>query len=297
MVIVSIMGGLGNQLFQYSFAKYVEQQFNIETLLACDMLSAYGNRRLDIEKLGLPFKQVSREQLCEGLGLFNTSPLIRRILANKHFKCLRKKTFITDAEGLKPDFMELIHKKGNLYFHGYWQKSFFYESVRDSIWNGFNFPNFTTKDEKEWAIRISDSPSVGIHVRRGDYLISRSANKRFGLLSDSYYVTACRYFSKHLDRPEFFIFSDDPNFIAKKFPALIDGPVHVVSTNQKDSWSDMQLMSYCHHNIISNSTYSWWGATLNRNIDKIVIAPNPWYADGSTSDGLLPDTWVTLNRE
>ena len=129
---------------------------------------------------------------------------------------------------------------------------------------------------------------VSVHIRRGDYLNNVG---RFGLCELSYYREAIKYIKSIVDNPKFVFFSDDMAWAKDN----IDNDEAVfVSWNQgKDSWQDMYLMSHCQHNIVANSSFSWWGAWLNGNPHKVVVAPKKWFMYSPNYD-IIPDNWITI---
>jgi hypothetical protein len=124
-------------------------------------------------------------------------------------------------------------------------------------------------------------------VRRGDYITNKEAAKLLGSLNTEYYNLAVSFIHENIKKPHFFIFSDDPEWV--RLNMLIDRSL-VVDT--KSELLDLFLMSHCHHNIIANSSFSWWGAWLNQNTNKIVIAPKNWFRDPKiNTDDLIPKEW------
>jgi hypothetical protein len=143
------------------------------------------------------------------------------------------------------------------------------------------------------AEQIGRVNAVSLHVRRGDYVKNPKTTATHGLCSLDYYHTAIRYIYETVEQPYFFIFSDDMAWVKEHLK--IDAPCQYVDHNQgKESFNDMHLMSLCKHHIIANSSFSWWGAWLNSSPEKIVIAPNKWFANQNNIKDLLPNDWVTL---
>jgi hypothetical protein len=145
------------------------------------------------------------------------------------------------------------------------------------------------------AQRICSGPSAAIHVRRGDYARNASFNKEIGALGLDYYRRAIDLLRQHHPDVTLYIFSDDMDAVEKEFKP--DGPhVFVRVTEPWHSYDEIRLMSQCRHAIISNSTFSWWGAWLNPSPEKMIIAPDPWFAGGSY-DGrdLVPESWRRLS--
>ena len=172
------------------------------------------------------------------------------------------------------------------FVNGYWQSEKYFESIEDIIRNVFTFPE-ASEQNKAIAREMAASTSVSIHVRRGDYLRYFPNN----VLDEAYYGPAMAYFTERFKDVHFFIFSNDISWCREHLSAE---RISFVDWNTgKDSPYDMWLMTQCKHNIIANSSFSWWGAWLNNNPEKIVIAPGRWFDEFSTPDIYCKD-WVIL---
>lgn len=189
-----------------------------------------------------------------------------------------------------PGIREVSH---NAYLAGYWQSEKYFSDASETIRADFTFRQPLSEQNAEMAERIGQGMSVSLHVRRGDYASNPKTNTAHGLCSLEYYRAAVLHMAEHIERPEFFVFSDDIAWV--KANLEIDFPCWYVDHNQgTESYNDMRLMSLCRHHIIANSSFSWWGAWLNRDPDKIVVAPRRWFANGKRSEDLLPASWVSL---
>ncbi|MCR4738889.1 MAG: alpha-1,2-fucosyltransferase [Lachnospiraceae bacterium] len=179
------------------------------------------------------------------------------------------------------------------YFKGFFTQEKYYKPVLDEVRRIFRFPALDPGNEKT-ADRIRSSESVGIHVRRGDYLTVY--NGQFKVLSRSYYEAAIGEISLHtgksLEELNFFVFSDDPDFVKKEFDWLPHKAIITDNTGE-DSYKDMQLMSLCKHNVIANSTFSQWAALLNVNEDHITVYPADYLADEDNEDKTLKN-WIKI---
>ncbi|MBI3482318.1 MAG: alpha-1,2-fucosyltransferase, partial [Bacteroidetes bacterium] len=158
----------------------------------------------------------------------------------------------------------------------------------------------------EWKKQMIDCDSVAIHVRRGDYVANPVYQSFFGALPLTYYQVAVSEMKSKVANPKFFIFSDDVSWCQQNFAFIPDAKFIAHKASVKAS-EDLVLMSTCRHQIIANSTYSWWGAWLNTNVGKVVIAPKQWFANTfsdspqppyasryyNTKD-LLPESWIRL---
>ncbi|OAV72399.1 Glycosyl transferase family 11 [Bacteroidales bacterium Barb6] len=141
---------------------------------------------------------------------------------------------------------------------------------------------------------IESSQSVSIHIRRGDYLQGDNINVFVNLCASSYYKNAIHYIEENINNPSFFVFSNDIDWVKNNMD--IPNATFVSWNKKEDSWQDMFLMSMCKHNIIANSSFSWWGAWLNNNEDKIIIALSRFLTTCENND-LIPKEWITLEYE
>lgn len=181
----------------------------------------------------------------------------------------------------------------NAYLAGHWQSEKYFSDASETIRSDFTFRHPLTKQNAELAGRIGQTMAVSLHVRRGDYVSDTKANAAHGLCSLEYYRAAVLLMAEHVECPEFFVFSDDIAWV--KANLKIDFPSRYLDHNQgAESYNDMRLMSLCRHHIIANSSFSWWGAWLNPNPDKLVIAPKKWFAYDSNVADLFPAGWVSL---
>lgn len=189
-----------------------------------------------------------------------------------------------------PGIASLSH---SVYLAGYWQSEKYFSDASEAIRADFTFRTPLSKKNAELAERVGQTNSVSLHVRRGDYVSSAKTNATHGFCSLDYYRAAVLHMAAHIEQPEFFIFSDDMAWV--KANLKIDFPCRYVDHNQgAESYNDMRLMSLCKHHVIANSSFSWWGAWLNPNPNKTVIAPRKWFANDNNVDDLFPSDWVLL---
>ena len=178
-------------------------------------------------------------------------------------------------------------KKG--YVSGYFQVGSYYEQIRPFLQKQLYPREKPNRKNEEIIQKISSTNSVSLHVRRGDYLGLKNLH---GICDLNYYQKAVNFIERHVENPFFFLFSDDPNWVKENLK--LNHPYFIVdiNKNEKSPW-DMWLMSLCKHNIIANSSFSWWGAFLNQNEKNITIAPKVWFADGSAEEIHLK-SWILL---
>ena len=292
MVISNILGGVGNQMFQYAAARSLSLTNNSELLVDLRGFSDYSlhngyelNRVFNIDVKKANDKDV--RQLLK----WRASDSIMKVLRRPYFSFLRGREFIVE-----PHFNywpEILNAPSDCYLHGYWQSELYFKSFEDIIRSDFSFRNTLDEKNLKLADEIKKVFSVSLHIRRGDYVSDKKTRKIMNTCSISYYLRAIEYISKLVDSPVFYIFSDDIEWVKKEL--LINFPCVYIEHNQKsNSYKDMQLMSLCKHNIIANSSFSWWGAWLNANTDKYVIAPTSWFSSGIDDRNLIPDNWVRM---
>ena len=181
------------------------------------------------------------------------------------------------------------------YIIGFFQRADMVEQLEERIRKDLQFVPFEPNSPyAELAQKLAGEESVAIHVRKGkDY----SALQYFhNTCPESYYIHAIEYMKQHLKDPRFYVFTDNPEWVKKHLPEYCE----CIGTGITTGWGnhfDMQLMSICKHNIIANSTYSWWGAYLNPNPDKLVIIPSHWFNPQlypDPEDALLAKGWISL---
>jgi len=181
------------------------------------------------------------------------------------------------------------------YIDGYWQSEKYFSDIRNTI-----FSDFSLKKELvsarfiKIAKKMKGSNSISIHVRRGDFVMVKKTNKAHGVCPLDYYEIAIKYISEKICNPEFFFFSDDIEWVKKNLSTGFKEN-HISGEGLSDA-EEMMLMSTCRHNIIANSTFSWWGAWLNSNPGKIVVSPSKFLLGSSTDNkDLIPENWHKLN--
>jgi hypothetical protein len=179
----------------------------------------------------------------------------------------------------------------DVYLAGYWQDLRYFRDVEDVIRKDFSFKHEATGENKEMLSRLRSVESVGIHVRRGDYLTDEHTIELAGVADLPYYKHALSYMNDGLKNPQYFVFTDDPEWVRMNFE--VDVPFELVTINGQDKgYEDLRLLSNCAHLVISNSSFGWWSGWLNNNPDKIVVAPRVWRKNGA--DMYKPESWIVL---
>jgi hypothetical protein len=288
MVIAKLQGGLGNQMFQYAaargFAGDQEPVYLDHTALEKNSTdnSFFTARKYE---LGI-FKNLK----CQRAHAF---PL--NIIADKTFIFKLSRTIIPPRiikDGTIPDD-QFFHSKYN-YLDGYFQSESYFKDKRALLLSEFSFPESDNIiDSLKSRILSTDNP-VALHVRRGDYLKPDVAEFH-GVLPLAYYQRAKKKIESVITSAHYFVFSDDIEWCKHHF-SFLGHTVTFVATDTLRTWQDMYLMSLCRHHIIANSSYSWWSAWLNKTPEKIVIAPENWFANESYNNqtDIVPRDWVKL---
>lgn len=295
MIIVKLQGGLGNQMFQYAIGRRLALLHQVDLKLDLTELldrTAKANFTFRDYELGV-FQINSLIAEVEEVSLFNQNDIVSKI----------KRLFIPIKLVLEKslNFEPMIQYSGDqVYLNGYWQSEKYFESIRTVLLSDFtlrqSFLDKHTADEQIKTIKnhIETTPSVSVHFRRGDYITETITNSVHGTCTVDYYRNAINLILEKVESVHLFLFSDDPEWVLIN-QLFDDLPTTVVTTSDKHL--DMYLMSLCQHNIIANSSFSWWGAWLNRNQEKIVIAPKMWFRKddlNQQTQDLIPQNWIRL---
>lgn len=279
MYIVRFQGGLGNQMFQYAFMKALEKSYpDIEVLAdLTPYLQTSFHYGFELKKIfNIKLKQATRKDI---IRLSNYIPLLSRgrvfrTLNVIEYK-LRKMTFGEEKKSTvishwygKPasDLFNLM--RDDLYFDGFWLGEPFYEKALPSVLDDFAFSLKLYDEFKSLITDFKTLESVAVHVRRGDFV----GNPYFPTLTDEYYQKAIQHILEQFPTAHFYLFSDDPDYCESNFPYIQNKSV-IHNNTGKNSYKDMFLMSLCKHNIIANSSFSYWSAILNKNPHKLIVSP------------------------
>lgn len=291
MIIVKISGGLGNQLFQYAFGEYASQVLNSEVYYDIKtnlVRNDFTQRSLLLNKLNINFNSASNYEISK---------------VNKYYKgnlgrILRKiSTFIPiltpnlKVENVSDEVLYDNKLKDNCYYDGYWQNYYYIQFVDKHISQKIALDNEIVFKYQSLIDEIENNMSVSIHIRRTDYITIKKNTKIFEICDLDYYNNAINYLESNYSNLVYYIFSDDINWAKNNFK---DKKFRIISGNE--AYVDLFLMSKCKHNIIANSTFSWWGAWLNKNPNKIIIAPQKWYKGkrNKKNEKLILKEWIQL---
>jgi hypothetical protein len=270
MYVVKLSGGLGNQMFQFAFGQHLakisggEVKYEISYFKNPKFIKNVTTWDYELNKLNINVPIIKHDFFSK-LEDLNRANKIKFVLFNMLFNF--KNSFFIVPESKFELFQKIPLFKKNRFFIGYWQSEVFFEGIENNISNWFVLKDEfkSSKKNQKNLSTIINSNSISIGVRRGDHVKLNSSSNL------NYYHKAIEIISKEIDNPFYVIFSDDIDWCKEN---LIINHKHIfINANKTMPFEDMELMSKCKHNIISNSTFNWWGAYLNQNKDKIVISP------------------------
>ncbi len=270
MIITHIMGGIGNQLFQYAFGRFLAHKHGTEFKL--DITECIASR----------FSHHNYYRL----GEFN----IRENFATAEE--IQSLPQVIEHNSYHPRFQpEVLDSPDNVLLYGYWQSEKYFSEVAEIIRSELTLKNPLGEVSNSWLKKIlATECAVSLHVRHGDYFTPLLRND-FGVLPTEYYRICVDELKKTFPNLKLFVFSDDLAWAKENLNFGV--PIEFVEGCERDA-EELYLMSRCKHNIISHSTFSWWGAWLNQNPDKKVFAPYPWMRNPDGFYDIIPDSWTKI---
>lgn len=279
MITVRLSSGFGNQLFQYFFALYLKEKYNHEVQFDSNRFRLDNSREIEITILKSNFNRINETKLFTNyLGVAYRLKLLL-------FKINPRNNYIND----KVLFNEAtLDPSKNYYFDGYWQTDYYVSKIQNKAF----FLNTVDKMPlliENYISEIEKANSVALHIRRGDYF-SPLYIDRYAVCNVNYYLKALNYIQANVENPVFFVFSDDLDWVRNNLE-LPKNTVFIKNEKINSFWY-VFLMSKAKHNIISNSTFSWWGAYLNDYKNKIVISPDRWMLDSDATIAL--SEWIKI---
>jgi hypothetical protein len=301
-IIVRQQSGLGNQMFQYAAGLYYSAKYNAALRMAIDRPKnavSHGSPRpflLSHFAISAPYRELNTfEELLLLTEHRRLKPAGGAILQHTILESGLRLQIIAERIEQRFRFQAALPIKASvhtIYLIGYWQVHNIAESIATDIRKEFSFRDAPNGENLEVLRRIkSTKNSVSLHIRRGDYALDVEGNVALPI---DYYSRAIAELKRSLTEPTFFVFSDDIEFAKHSLRKHIS----TVFVDHNDSYSaheDLRLMSSCHHHIIANSTFSWWGAWLATEATKIVIAPRRWLVGNCPLiNDLFPPTWRLL---
>ena len=297
MIIIKLCGGLGNQMFQYAASRHLAElchtdiKFDTHWFDTYDGVKTHLKYRIDCFNVQA---EVATDKEIKSLTGRDTPKVLKKW--NNFFerkkKWKNKKVYKEPHFHFDPNFFKLSR---NVYLDGYFQSCKYFSDIEYIIHKEFTFRSDAAGKNKEWLDLIREKKSISLHVRRGDYaMVAEVQQKHGGICTPEYYKNCIETVIENVQNPHFFVFSDDISWVKEHIK--IDAPATYISGNtEENDFEDMRLMSNCKHNIIANSTFSFWGAWLNNNPEKIVFAPKKWFNDSAmNTDDIMPREWERI---
>ena len=284
MIVSRIKGGLGNQMLQYAVGRSLTIKNKLEPLWI-DLSWYHHNKKNDpffrgfeLNKLNTKYKTFDHENPIWKLRFTNRF---------KNVNPFKYKDIIEKEYGA---FDEAILQSGNnILLQGFFPSYKYFKDIKETLQTEFVPREPINETNSAMLAKIQAVNSVGVHFRRGDYALTGI----HGILDRSYYERAIKHVSSGVENIELFIFSDEPEWVEHNLH--FDFPYHIVNFNKGgSSYFDLELMKNCKHNIIANSTFSWWAAWLNPNPEKIVVAPKHWLNVDINKMQNIPEEWIII---
>ena len=286
--IIQMMGGIGNQLFQYAIGKRLEIDRKARVRYDLSMYANQAERALSIRKYKTDVPELTAMdratmRVSFGKKFSKVKSIINPLAGGLLWNVLEDRII-----GFEPRVMEIT---GRWYLRGYWQVPAYFDSIRPLILDQFQPVNPIPKSDQELQKQIADVNAVSVHIRRGDLLTHPIYSKETKVQTADYYQASIRELADRVENPRFFVFSDDPKWCRENICGH-DQITYVDNHDGSTDYVDLFLMSRCRHFITANSTFSWWGAWLSSNENKIVIVPTVWkFEMNGPPPGLVPSSW------
>jgi hypothetical protein len=221
--------------------------------------------------------------------------LTKKVKVVKPLQCVLKLLnckIIAESFNYKFNKNYFLPSKGITFYYGGWPSEKYFIDIKDDILKSYTFSKRDDFENLAYIDKINKTNSIAIHIRRGDYLNDENIKIFGNVCTKEYFEQAIKLIEKKVPNAHFFVFSNDVEWV--KINLKIANVSYVTCNKGKNSWMDMYLMTICKHNIISNSTFSWWGAWLNTNASKLVISPNRYLNNDKHTD-FYPESWIKLS--
>lgn len=291
MVIVTLKGGLGNQMFQYAAGLRLAKRHGTKLKIDMSWYSKHQSpdspalREYELDCFSFKPSFASRADLAR----IDTPP--HSLKRRAYRKVAGPIKLFREAE-TADFFPEVLRAPNNSCLEGFWQSEEYFKDIEKFVRKDFTFSSPLNGKNRAIAEEIKKAMSVSLHVRRGDYVSHPDLAAMHGMANLDYYKAAIKRLAAKIPDPHFFIISDDPEWCKKNIK--LDFQTTYIDHNTR-GFEDMRLMSLCKHHIIANSSFSWWGAWLDSKPDALVYAPKKWFNDPKMStEKRFPKSWITL---
>ncbi len=290
---MKLIGGLGNQLFQYAAARSLAKLHRTTLKLDITAFEHYKLHKYSLNPFRIREEFASIEEIAKIKGSSASGLAKIALRMNRKFNPYYRESIFSETD-LRPFDPRIVKTPKHVYLDGYWQSEKYFVDVQEIIRREFTVKCEPDPESRRIADKIAGTQSVNIHVRRGDYVSDARTNQVHGTCSLDYYKRCVNCIVGKVPSPHFFVFSDDPSWVAQNL--RLEHPTTFVSHNDASkNYEDLQLMSMCKHHIIANSSFSWWGAWLCTSPGKVVFAPQQWLnrPEYETCD-LIPAEWYRM---
>jgi len=287
MIVIRLIGGLGNQMFQYALGRNLaiinntEFKLDITDLTKTDILNKHTIRDYELNH----FQIIENIASVDEINHFNKNNNRLSKLINRFRRYYRRPIVVEKQLSFDANIFKI---RENSYLQGYWQSEEYFKEIREILLKEFKLKLYFRGNIQTIANEIINSNSVSLHIRRGDYVNTYS--DYYFILDNTYYLNAITYIRNKYTNTKLFVFSDDIEWARKNLKDI----ENITFVEQNKSYEDMYLMSLCKHNIIANSSFSWWGAWLNENDNRLVVAPKKWFKNESRIHNIIPEKWIAL---
>jgi hypothetical protein len=291
MITVKLMGGLGNQMFQYAAGRALSLRHNVPLALDLSFLQAPAGGKHTQRQYELGGLNIHATTLNSGdMTNFSESPgAMRRILMRLFPGFFSGLHLAESGHGYQGAF---DRAPSDTYLDGFWQNERYFARFAPDIRAELTPAPHESVRSSDVARMTGSTASISVHVRRGDYVSSAEANAFHGTCGVDYYHEAISFIAKTVDSPLIFVFSDDPEWCRANLAFRF--PTHYLQPDAAAA-NDMWLMSRCSHHVIANSSFSWWGAWLNERDGNTTVAPKEWFRGRDSKQlGVVPARWTTL---
>jgi len=288
MVIVRLQGGLGNQMFQYAAGRRLAHARRTTLKLDISSYTAENNRYYSLGCFNIEQQFATTDEIRRLKGY--SASRLRRVAFRfgQRMKPYYQRSVIAERRQFAFN-SGILDAPRDVYLVGYWQNENYFSDIEHIIRREFTVKPEPDRKTRKIRQMIESTDSVALHIRRGDYVTNPRHFKRHGVCSLDYYNACVGLLARQCTSPHFFVFSDEPEWAMQNLQ--LHYPCTIVTHNGTErDYEDLRLMSLCKHFVIANSTFSWWGAWLSTNKDKVVFAPRRWFSayDHQTGDPIPP---------
>ena len=296
MITTRIIGGLGNQLFQYALARNLALKNNTDLQLDTLEFATYPHHKYSLQH----FNIIEQEATEEELRHFHN---IKAYIASEKFsykiiKKLKLEKYVLFSRGYIKEFQSTYDPKilditGDVYLDGYWQSEKYFKNIRETLLKDLTLKKPMSDQGKKFQDEIhSKEMPVSLHIRRGDFANNPVQSKFHGVTPLEHHYAGIKIITEKHPNPHFFVFSDSIEWARENFKTSY--PTTFIDLGVEKNYEELMLMSFCKHHILSNSTFGWWGAWLAQSKDQIVVAPKKWFNKSIDLSDLMPEDWIKI---